>query len=228
MHGEYILFGSYDSSDIDIMVFVDRVGSIVESRNQVEEFECMLRQKYDINMLDVNICSVSEGVVTKTYKGTVDEVNNMLYHTYDKHTQVYPNPITRTLPRDIKLKAERVLRGLLSHLSRTEHRKDVKEALISDNVAFKLDVLKNIDLTTITDLKKNNSSIIDFHKFLAFQIGQVIGLLYGLELYTKAGICAEFHIMENLIYRVAKDENSSIAESLKMDFVRRYMEGKYA
>lgn len=228
MHGEYILFGSYDSTDIDIMVFVDKVGSIVECRNQVEEFEIMLRQKYDINMLDVNICSVSEGVVTKTYKGTVDEVNNMLYYTYDRHTQVYPNPITRTLPRDIKLKAERVLRGLLSHLSRTEHRKDVKEALISDNVAFKLDVLKNIDLTTITDLKKNNSSIIDFHKFLAFQIGQVIGLLFGLELYTKGSICAEFYIMENLIYRVAKDENSSIAESLKMDFVRRYMEGKYA
>jgi hypothetical protein len=83
-------------------------------------------------------------VVTKTYKGTVDEVNNMLYHTYDKHTQVYPNPITRTLPRDIKLKAERVLRGLLSHLSRTEHRKDVKEALkwnIEDR-KFYLDEIK--------------------------------------------------------------------------------------
>jgi uncharacterized protein YcaQ len=87
----------------------------------------------------------------------------MLYSTYGLHVQSHENIVTRVVPRLIYEKESRVLRGILSHLSRTKHRARIKEAL--GNNQKSLEVFSEVKLSDISDLNKNNSNLINFSTF---------------------------------------------------------------
>ncbi|MNN57862.1 hypothetical protein D3C81_1728720 [compost metagenome] len=109
----------------------------------------------------------------------------------------------------------RVVRCLLSHCSRTQYRSKVKEALRSSSWKFKLDTLKEIDFTSIDDYGKNGSKE-DVYKIFAFQLGQVLSLIKGVEVYTKSSIAKEHIGLKKYLYREKDTPLDSILELLNV------------
>jgi len=204
MNKTHQIFGSKSSTDYDIMFFVDVLGTTQESHEIIEKIDKEYSKIYSDKPINSNICIVKDGIVVDVFKGTADEVNNALFLTYDFHEQKHPNQITKIIERDTELKILRTARVLLSFLSRTEHRKEVKRVLKSDLIQ-KLDVLMNIDLETITDLGTRKVKWEDYLKTMSFQLGQTLGLMNGIELYTKEDISAYYPKLSGMLNRIGED-----------------------
>jgi hypothetical protein len=178
---KYFFHGSEDSLDRDAYFLVDEPFNF----DRWKELCFELSRKTGTN---ANLISVENGVVSNVYKGTVDEVNNSLYHTYGLHDQIYPCPIERLLLRDHAIKFVRVIRGILSQCSRTVYRKEVKAALNSHSIVDRINTLAAIDFNKIDSFEKNSKE--DVYKFIAFQVAQIVALTKGIELYTKSTAAA--------------------------------------
>lgn len=183
---KYHVFGSADSQDCDIMVFVDAIGSVAETRVQLAEYKTLLQPAHD-KIVNINLAIVRDGIVTEVFKGTADEVNNSLIDTYAFHNQTSPLIITSRLKRDSGIKALRAMRGILSFISRTQYRGPIKQAL-AGTATDKHGLLKAIEFKYISDLGHKNTNLVDFYKTLAFQMGQSFLLNQGIEAYTKSDI----------------------------------------
>ena len=95
------------------------------------------------------------------------------------------------------------MRMILSHLSRTEMRPVIKAALHS-NWQTRLVALKKILdnwNTIVIDDKNHKMKAEDILKVIAFQVGQVLGLMDGKELYTKYEISQEYPFLKSTLYR---------------------------
>ncbi|MCF8299089.1 MAG: hypothetical protein K9J13_16190 [Saprospiraceae bacterium] len=196
----YNIFGSTNSLDYDIMVYVDKIPCKQECKEMCLNFEQQLSKELADKEVDVNLAVVQDDVIVNVYKGTADECNNAVALTYYYHRQEWECPILRNVKRNVKLKLARALRSMLSFLSRTDYRSKVKSAL-KGTTEEKLAVLEEIDFGTITDIRKNNQNVIDFRKQAAFQIGQCLGLLQKIELYTKSGIVEYYPDLEPYLFR---------------------------
>lgn len=184
------IHGSKDSVDTDVVYVVDKLPSLQECKKF-----CSDKKE------NRNLCVVKNGVVTECYKGTPDEVNNAVFLTYNLHEQEYPLVITRLVPRDVTAKCMRAVRIILSHLSRSQYRAQVKEALVSDWFT-RIKTLEDIDLTTIdfSTLNKNMTTE-DILKTIAFQLGQTILLIDGIECYTKGSVAENLPSLIPFLYR---------------------------
>lgn len=182
----YNVFGSEDSKDVDIMMFVCKIGNVAESKAKIEKYAAELQPLYD-RKVNINFAVVNDGIVTDVFKGTPDEVNNSLFYTCKLHDQKYPMPVTQWVWRDPMLKSLRVMRILLSFISRTSHRNDVKRAL-AGTAKDKYTLLWYINFNEIMDLGDKNISLVDFRKAVAFQLGQAYLLNNDIEVYTKASL----------------------------------------
>lgn len=182
----YQLFGSEDSRDIDIVFFVDAIHAIQDSVLLAKALIQQLPQKYDQSrLINANLAVLEQGKIVDVYKGTPDELNNSLYHTYGWHIQDYPAQIKELLPRDIPLKYRRTLHKTLSYFTKTPYRKEVKAALRS-GYERQMKCLKSIDLCTL-DLGAQTQ---DAWKVITFSMVQSIALNKGVELYTKQQVKA--------------------------------------
>jgi hypothetical protein len=182
--------GSGDSTDKDVVYIADRLPDKVTCK----EF-CSNKDE------NRNIITIKDGAVSEVYKGTVDEVNNALLDTYSLHPQEMPLLINRRLERDVYLKYIRSLRIILSHLSRSQYRPEIKSAL-RGGWKERLDILNNINFDTIDfDTLNKNMTGADIKKVIAFQIGQARGLFCGEELYTKAAIAEKMPSLKPYLYR---------------------------
>ena len=203
------IHGSEDSTDCDVIYVFDQMPSLQWCKTYCSD--------KDENR---NICVVKNGVVTECYKGTPDEVNNAVFLTYHLHEQEYPLLITRLVQRDVTAKCMRAVRIILSHLSRSQYRPQVKEALVGDWFT-RIKTLEDIDLTTIdfSTLNKNMTRE-DVLKTIAFQMGQTILLLDGIECYTKGSVADNWTILVPFLYR---DENTDVQylEDMKRYFLHR-------
>ena len=206
------IHGSGDSIDTDVVYVVDTLPSLQECKKFCSDKE-----------ENRNLCVVKNGVVTECYKGTPDEVNNAVFLTYHLHEQQYPLLITRLVPRDVTAKCMRAVRIILSHLSRSQYRTQVKAALIGDWFT-RIKTLEDIDLTTIdfSTLNKNMTRE-DILKTIAFQIGQTYHLTNGLELYTKTDVAEASFILTQFLYRW-KDSRIVDLENCKNQFLERVKE----
>ena len=173
----FFFHGSEDSLDVDVYFVVDQLGTFNEAKKLCDE----LSHQHAVNG---NLIVIKDGQVVDVYKGTVDEVNNSILATYGLHKQNFPIPITKKVERDICLKWLRVIRGILSHCSRTKYRPIVKAALRAESVIDKLKVLLEIDFSKIDDFGKEKPE--EVYKFICFQVAQYLGLLEGVEIYTKS------------------------------------------
>lgn len=200
MNNIFQIFGSADSQDLDVAVFVDAIPSIKESSllcsQYSEELGTFLKTDKELN---TNIAVLGDGELLDVYKGTTDELNNALLATYSLHEQIHPLQIKRKLRRDVDLKMLRCARKLLSFFSRTEHRVRIKEAL-RGGFETKIEVLKTIQADQYTDFGKKGS-LVDFRKTAAFQLGITLALIMGEELYTKADVILFYPKMKGLIQR---------------------------
>ena len=176
-------FGSVDSIDEDrLYVFPD-----VPSAEQCKRF-C------DQKSENRNIIVVRDGVVRECYKGLPDEVNNALYETYALHSQQHECPVDCEVQRIVPLKVLRAVRVILSLLSRTAYRSQIKTALKSMNLAERLGVLKTIVFAEMALPP-------DAAKSIAFQLGQTLALIDDIQTYTKSAIAEVFEPLRPLLYR---------------------------
>lgn len=190
MKQKIIFHGSENSLDTDAYIIIESPLSLQESKKICDSHK-------DIN---ANLITVESGQINWCYKGTIDECNNSILHTYHLHKQIYKNPIQRPMERSYALKTLRTLRGLLSHNSRTEYRADVKKALKSNLLENKINVLKNINLNKINDFKKND--LIETYKFFAFQLGQTRALIEdNKELFTKNSVGEYYPFLKSYLMR---------------------------
>lgn len=175
------IHGSEDSTDLDVLYIVDELPDKAECKRFCSADSSENR----------NVATVSDGVIASVYKGTVDELNNALLRTYHLHPQTDELLVTRELERCVPLKLVRAVRILLSYMSRTHYRPQVKPAL-RGTWTDKLNMLDKIDLTTVdfNAFHKGEHNRADILKTYAFQIGQVTGLLHNpqIEVYTKSEI----------------------------------------
>lgn len=187
------VFGSGNSTDVDIAVFVKNIPSNKESADWCYAYKCEIQTQYDFHRpLNINIATIENGIISAVYKGTTDELNNALFHTYDLHTQYFLPQITQLVDRNMEVKMLRCARKILSFLSRTSIRKQVKIALRGD-FKTKLDLLSIIQLSDFNTFGKKGE-LIEFKKMAAFQLGQTLALMDEdkAELYTKEAIIERY------------------------------------
>lgn len=200
----YQIFGSENSVDIDVMFFVEEIPQNIDACRALcmklaEEFAQKQQVEKKIN---ANIAKIENGCIVQIFKGMIDESNNALFYTYNIHNQLFDNQIHQLLPRNIDAKLVRTYRVLLSFLTKTTERVQVKAALRGD-FSLKLAALQKIELHhyETEDSLGNTVSIPDFQKTFAFQIGQTIALLEGKELFTKNEIAAYFPDLQPYLNR---------------------------
>lgn len=200
------IHGSEDSTDLDVYYVFDKIPSDIK--------ECRAFCSAD-KRENRNIICIKDGIVSDVFIGTPDEINNGLIDTYPLHHQDYPLLVTRRVERNIILKQIRALRGIISILSRTHYRSQVKFAL-RNNWSDRVAVLKILDFTTIDyeNLHKQNNYH-DMLKVIAFQIGQGLGLLCGHELYTKSDIAKTYPLLKPFLYRENNLDFTKLNEMLQ-------------
>lgn len=218
---KHYIFGSKSSRDYDILVLVDNIPNIAECKKLCEGYDKYFAYHYPDKPVNVNIGVINTiKSLAKVYKGTADEVNNSVCATYNLHEQKFPLELV-PVNRDVDLKVIRAVRIILGFLSRTQYRKEVKDALFSEDIDLRLKTLKSIDLTTITDFGKNES-LEEICKTIAFQIGQTWSLVEGREVYTKEDIAKPFPSLDKFLKRTSTD--LKVLNTLKDHFVMRIEE----
>lgn len=185
------IHGSEDSLDLDVYYVFEKMPDFHECRTFCSGDSSENR----------NIITIVNGLVDDAFIGVIDEVNNGLIDTYPLHIQDYPLIITDRMPRNVIIKQIRSIRGILSLLSRTPYRQQIKYAL-RGNWSHRIECLKDIDLCCL-DFNRMNKQMDSYSvlKVIAFQIGQALGLLNGKEFYTKSSVSKEYPTLEPFLYR---------------------------
>ena len=188
-----IRFGSQDSRDIDYVYLVPVLPGF-------QECKAFCDMKED----NRNIASLDErGLVKECYKGVPDETNNAIFYTYSLHEQKHPNPISGPVKRIAPLKIVVCNRKILSSLTRTEYRPQIKESLKSQDYTRRKKALEEIDFRKI-ELSP------DQLKLIAFQLAQTNALIQGNEFYTKQQLAEAFPELEPHLYRDTSAERDTL------------------
>lgn len=208
------IFGSASSRDYDVLVFVDKLGTIQENHETITKLDKEISLILTDKPINCNIGVLKNGMLKQVFKGYPLEVNNSSFYTYDLHKQYHPNQIKDTyeLTRDIKhFKLKRCLRFILSFYSRIpEWRLEIKEAMRGD-INKRINMVSKIDFTIHTEFPGKKETKEDIYKTFAFQLAQTHGLIYGnLEIYSKED--AYFYVPE--FERMLKRESISAIDLL--------------
>ena len=202
------IHGSEDSIDVDVLCVFEKMPSSIQ--------KCKLYCSEDPTE-NRNIIVIKDGVVTECFKGTPDEVNNALYRTYSLHKQDYPLLVTREVERDLTIKIIRAMRIILSHISRSEFRAEVKYGL-SHGFNERIEALTLVNFAFIDYRNLNhNMTKYDILKTIAFQMGQTLALIHGVELYTKKEVAEYYPTLKPFLYRrgdVRMEDLNDFKESL--------------
>jgi hypothetical protein len=182
---------------------VPRISPVIqENKELLDRLDEELSVIFTDKPVNTNIGVAKDGVLIDCYKGVSDEINNVLYYTYDLHKQSFPNPVKRPLERDLSVKVERACRVILSFFSRSGKRTEIKRALRS-GLDVKVDVLSRIDFLIDQDFGTKKDKVEDIYKTIAFQLGQVFCLVDGKEpySYTKSDISKVYPGLKTFLYR---------------------------
>lgn len=203
MLNPFYVFGSEDSQDYDVLVSVDFIPEHIDaSAKMCKEFNEVLSTVLVGKELNCNLAIIKDNKIEKVFKGTTDELNNVLFYTYKNHLQHHPNPITCLIDRDLNEKILRVARFIITFYSRTELRTEIKSAL-RGNLLQKLEVLKKIDFVKMKEFPGKKEKVEDIYKVLGFQFGQLFSLVDGLESesYTKNEITKNYPDLTSFLKR---------------------------
>ena len=204
MNYSFQIFGSENSHDYDVMVFVEEMPSNIDiGHSWCKNFNIELSSILLDKPINSNFGIVKDHRIVSVFKGTPDEVNNALYNTYSLHRQYSHNAITGSVDRNVEVKMNRVYRSILSFFSRSELRPIIKSALRSSDLQVKYNALELIDFTEITEFPHKKESISDIYKVISFQFAQLFSLLDGFETesYTKNGIIRNYPDLSSMINR---------------------------
>jgi len=216
---KYQVFGSESSLDLDICFFVETLGNIVQNNETIDKL-LAVHPFGDSKKINANLAILSDGKVSDCFKGIADELNNSLLSTYSLHEQHFPLQIDGKVKRDLDLKMIRCARTLVSYFTRTHLRAEAKSAL-RENFKLKVDFLSGIQLADFSDFGKHGS-VLEIYKSMAFQLGQTLGLMRGVELYTKESIAIEFPDLKDYLARLPSSSDS--LQVCKDLFIREALE----
>lgn len=191
--------GSPDSVDKDIVYIIDEPMEPDTSKKLCEILDG-----------NSNLAVIKDGHIVWCYKGVPDELNNSMYRTVPLHKENKDNPISGPVERDVCMKVIRAVRIILSHMSRSQYRNKIKSAL-RGGWKERLDTLWNIKLEEIDfDSLNKNMSGKDVLKVIAFQTGQTLALIDGVEVYTKGEISDFLPILGPALYRESEPRITSV------------------
>lgn len=210
----YVIFGSENSIDEDRCYFLNEP---ISNEKQYYQKLCAELSQCNIN---ANVAFCKNNTIHSCYKGTPDELNNSLLYTYDLHInkQKFTLPVKNYVYRDVGLKILRTIRVLLSFVSRSRFRCEVKKALKSQIFEYKLEILKKCYYDILIFKLNNKINPIEMKKTVAFQIGQTWALIEGLELYTKNSISKHYNQLSDFLNRHINVDDS-ILSILVTDFL---------
>ena len=211
MEQPFYIFGSKSSVDYDVLLIVDELKTIDENHKLIKEWNEKLEKQFveaglEHKKVNCNLGVHGIGRISAVFKGTYDEVNNSVFHTYTLHKQFWTlnirGPYDRVNSDYYKhMKLKRCYRFLLSFYSRVpELREDIKEALRSD-FKKRYDVLSEINFHRFKQFPKKKDKIEDIYKVIAFQLAQTIGLFRGIEIYSKEDAIKHFPNLKKFILR---------------------------
>ena len=126
---EYFVFGSISSTDIDVAINAPEIAFSLDPHyhtvlcdNLVTELQKLFWNVFhDYRPINPCLVSLNNGTITKCQKGSVDETNNSIFHTFGFHSQIQMFkvcPITHTLKRSVQIKvlgAIRMMTGILTN-----------------------------------------------------------------------------------------------------------------
>lgn len=213
------IFGSENSLDYDVMVFVDEIPEIIDqSHTLCKMYDAELSKILTDKPLNCNLAIVEDGFIVKVFKGTPDEVNNALFYTYDFHTQYHPLVVKEPIVREYDMKILRAYRNILSFFSRSHLRAVIKPALRGD-LRDKIPVMKMIDFEVMKDFPGKKESIKDIYKVMAFQFGQLFSLVDGFEKdsYTKNGLIQNYSDLAPMLRREELSEKDYKTLNIYLD-----------
>ncbi len=217
---KYYFYGSKDSIDIDVLIEItsDIMPLHQEDRKRYIKY---LETTYNLQNWNINLMVIQEGIVIDTVypKTWIDSVNNSLYNTYYLHNQVYNLPINKLVKRNKLLAIYKTVRTILAMTTRTDYRSIVKPIMNGcHDFNLKINILKQLDFTTILDFNQPHMKNEDVWKILAFYLQQNISLIQdNTELYTKSDIIQANDKLTNFIKRndISNNDKKYLNELLK-------------
>lgn len=193
---KYYFFGSKNSIDIDVLLEVPEIPS---DKQYNQDFVKAFNKHNGLNW-NIGLVVIRDGFVvdTESSKGSVDSTNNSLFTTYLFHIekQKFPLPIKGMMDRNYLVAIYKCVRTILSALTRTQYRQDIKPILkYCHDFNLKIEALKKVDLSIIKTFNQPYQSDADCWKLLAFYSAQTYMLLaHNKSLHSKSEIDRHFLI----------------------------------
>ena len=211
---KYYYFGSDDSIDEDVLIEINKkdLPSIQEDRKNLL---FNIKKEYDLSW-NMNFIVVENDIVIDTIypKSWIDSVNNSLFSTYNLHKdkQKYDLCIDRLIPRNKLLAIYKTVRTILSMLTRTQYRNDIKPIIKGiHDFKYKIDILSKIDFSILETFNQSNTLDIDIWKIIGFYLVQNYALIKdNIEIYTKKDAIKYDKKFESFIYRKNINYNDKI------------------
>lgn len=216
----YNKYGSSDSTDTDVVVYLKDLPDHVEDRKNLTN---EIKKKYNVNW-NIIIAKVEDGIIVDcTYpKSFPSGLNNSIYLTYNNHEQEYPCQVTRLVNRNIATSVYRTIHKLQTLITRTQYRKNIRPYMhYSVDFKMKLENLLAVDFTEITTFNQQNMNDVDIWKVIAFELVQNYALLKdNISIHEKSAAVNYDKNTFNLIYR----QHISTKEKLYINnLIQRYI-----
>jgi len=205
----YHKYGSKDSTDTDVVIFLDVLPKTQEERKNLTN-DIKKEMNVDWNMI---IAKIEDGIIIDcTYpKSSTDSLNNAIFNTYKYHDQDHQLLITKKVDRNIVLAIYKTIRIFMSYLTRTDYRKNVRPYMhYSVDFNVKLEILKNINFISIEHFNQKNVNDTDVWKTLCFYLVQNVALINGIEIYDKHSAVSFEPKSYNFIYRKNIEKSDKI------------------
>lgn len=230
------LYGSNDSKDFDIFVQISRIPDD-EDHEDLEDIKegvieglrrsiPRLKGTRDIDAksmnVDLSFVHIDEDskVMDWCEYDNLAEANNCLLTTFDHHrfnTRAYDEaPVQAALTQNVSLKLVKNLRTILTCLSRTEYRQEVKRLLkegsFAERIEFIAEFVSSNKLQGVESFNKNLNDQ-EITKDLAFCFIQLHALMQGFEVFTKRDACMNYPDLAKYILRTEGSDDLEALES---------------
>lgn len=192
----YNIFGSTNSQEYDILFHVPEI----PKHKDFNKIICLSIGEM-IELHDkakrITLCTIKNGIITKTSDGLPDEYNNNLFYTYSMHRQYADCLVERPVTRNIQAKLEKVVQDILNILSQTQYRQKILP-IIDSTFEEQFSIFNELDLNNVSfgfnQLEDGEDSNMLFRQAASFEMLQVIGLYENVEIYTALEAFSKYGI----------------------------------
>ena len=162
---------------------------------------------------DRNLFQIDESTkcVNNCFRGYPDEIHNALIRTYDLHSQHFPlwagilNGDSKLgIQRNVAVKILGGVRGVVVKVFKRRGKKGEGKVLRSRKWSIVWNQFKTLDFEDVfqnVKLDEEEKEWSDDVKYVAFQIGQMLSLVYGKDVYTKSEVIQLWPEMSSVLKR---------------------------